>query len=120
MKINVAIYLELSTILTGSEKCLCFDLSRQCQFLQLRSKSGIRKWEKGWRNAGKVPSFKLRNRSVIRAAQSTFLVWEPNCNSRSAEPGGGHIEGDPHPQVKRELGETKMELQMQRGVVELS
>ena len=26
-----------------------------------------------------------------------------DCNSRSAEPGGGHIEGDPHPQVKREF-----------------
>jgi len=34
-----------------------------------------------------------------------------SCNSRSTERGGGHIEGDPHPQVKRELGETNMELQ---------
>ena len=33
------------------------------------------------------------------------------CNSRSAEPEGGHIEGNPHPQVKREFRETKMELQ---------
>ena len=31
--------------------------------------------------------------------------------SRFAEPGGRHIEGDPHPLKKRELGETKMELQ---------
>ena len=30
-----------------------------------------------------------------------------------SEQGGGHIEGDSHPQVKREFGE--MELQMQRG-----
>ena len=29
---------------------------------------------------------------------------------RSAEPGGGHIEGASHPQVKKELGGTKMEL----------
>ena len=40
-----------------------------------------------------------------------------SCNSRSTEPGGGHIEGDHHPQVKREreLGETKMELQDAKG-----
>ena len=44
-----------------------------------------------------------------------MVAYIGSCNSRSVEPGGGHIEGYPHPQVKRELGGTKMDLQDAKG-----
>ena len=65
---------------------------------------------------GKVPSLKLRNLSMLSIK---LHVMDPRgaVNSRSAEPTqprGGHVEGDPHLQVKK-LGETKMELQDEKG-----
>ena len=64
--------------------------------------------ERSGRGSGEVPS---SNNCAMRSPCLPVSIH--GCGS--AEPGGGHIEGDPHPQVKAELGETKMELQDAKG-----
>ena len=74
-------------------------------------KSGKNQKVGGGEGLGKVPSFKLRNLSMI--PQSTFLYGESGNQTVSMY--GAGSEGDPHPQVKRELERQRWNCKMQRG-----